>query len=393
MTMLSKNSIKHAKYLSELKIKNCRKVSGYNNICKKIYSELKNSHEIVNNNVTFKKNELLLEKINYFPDDSMPQEIKDFIFNYCTYKLSYSKTIKSVHKINVSFYLTDNDINNIHQYKEYIKLIFLWFIFAVPYSTTKCSKIINVNLYLTDYLKTLPASSINILSPININTGYTRRCSRDSNIVIYRKEEWFKVLIHESMHYLALDIDIGYKYNLYDIFKLTYEQTSMKIDEAYAEIWARMINIYILSYKSTSDFVSFKSVSDKYFNLERVYSCYQACKVLKFIGLNYYDLVNTNDQISMLKRNLYKENTNVFSYYILTCILMDNPYKFIIWCYNNNTNMIKLAPLINIELFLEYFRSNYMSKTLLENLNRVEELFNKDYDFDRSLKMTVIEIN
>ncbi len=95
----------------------------------------------------------------------------------------------------------------------------------------------------------------------------------------------------------------------------------------------------------------------------------------------------------MLKRNLYKENTNVFSYYILTCILMDNPYKFIIWCYNNNTNMIKLAPLINIELFLEYFRSNYMSKTLLENLNRVEELFNKDYDFDRSLKMTVIEIN
>ena len=104
MTMLSKNSIKHAKYLSELKIKNCRKVSGYNNICKKIYSELKNSHEIVNNNVTFKKNELLLEKINYFPDDSMPQEIKDFIFNYCTYKLSYSKTIKSVHKMNVSFY-------------------------------------------------------------------------------------------------------------------------------------------------------------------------------------------------------------------------------------------------------------------------------------------------
>ena len=43
-------------------------------------------------------------------------KIKDFIFNYCTHKLSYSKTIKSVHKINVSFYLTDNDINNIHQW-------------------------------------------------------------------------------------------------------------------------------------------------------------------------------------------------------------------------------------------------------------------------------------
>ena len=390
---ISDDCNKYTKYLSSLKIKNSRKVNGYSDIAKKIYYELKKSDEIVSKYVTFKNNELLLETVNYFPDGNMTTQIKEYIHNYCIYRLTYSKTIKSMHKITVSFYLTEDDLNNIHEYKDHIKLIFLWLIFAVNYSTTKCNKKININLYLTDFLKILPNSSVYVLSPSNVNTGYTTRCSQDSNIVIYRKEEWFKVLIHESMHYLALDVDIGSKYNLYDIFKLTYEQTTMKIDEAYAEIWARIMNIYIVSYKLTDNLISFKSLSDKYFNLERIYSCYQAVKVLNFMGLEYHDLINNNNEISLLKRKLYKENTNVFSYYVLTCILMNNPYKFITWCYNNNTNMIKLAPIINIELFLQYFRDNYMSEVLLKNISTVKELFNKDYDFDKTLKMTVIEIN
>ena len=48
-------------------------------------------------------------------------------------------------------------------------------------------------------------SSAEILSPDIVNTGLTRRCATDNEVVIYRQEEWFKVLIHELIHGFGLD--------------------------------------------------------------------------------------------------------------------------------------------------------------------------------------------
>ena len=38
--------------------------------------------------------------------------------------------------------------------------------------------------------------------------------------------------------------------------------------------------------------------------------------------------------------SLYKENTNVFSYYILKSILMSNYDGFMKWCFDSNMNFI-----------------------------------------------------
>ena len=63
-----------------------------------------------------------------------------------------------------------------------------------------------VFIYSTELTKNLPNSNIDILDQIHVNTAFTYSCIEQSNeIVIFRKEEWLKVLIHESFHNFGLD--------------------------------------------------------------------------------------------------------------------------------------------------------------------------------------------
>ena len=60
-------------------------------------------------------------------------------------------------------------------------------------------------IYFTSLKKKLPNSNIHILGENNVNTAFTHTCPVNSEIVIFRKEEWFKVLMHETFHNFALD--------------------------------------------------------------------------------------------------------------------------------------------------------------------------------------------
>ena len=72
-------------------------------------------------------------------------------------------------------------------------------------------------------MKLLPDTSTENLKK-NVNTAFTYTCNRNNVIHIYRQEEWFKVLIHETFHNLNMDfskIDNGYSNQFAkDIFNL-----------------------------------------------------------------------------------------------------------------------------------------------------------------------------
>ena len=71
---------------------------------------------------------------------------------------------------------------------------------------TNIYKNINIEIYNTPFKKKLPCRNYcKNLSSININSGL----SYSNNIIIYRKEELLKVLIHEIIH--ILDIDVKYE--------------------------------------------------------------------------------------------------------------------------------------------------------------------------------------
>ena len=75
------------------------------------------------------------------------------------------------------------------------------------------------------------------------------------------------------------------------------------------------------------------------------------------MNLEYEDLFK-NDPVSRLKRNnFYKENTNVFPYYFVKCILMYYCEDFLIWNNENNTSLLRFNKTNNnLQQFLFIYR-------------------------------------
>ena len=94
------------------------------------------------------------------------------------------------------------------KYNNYAKKAFLWFDFVQNYTVSNsCSKQVNVYVYFTHFKKHLPQNQVFVLDCINVNTGFAHVCRKDSvtDIVIFRQEEWYKVLLHETFHNFGLD--------------------------------------------------------------------------------------------------------------------------------------------------------------------------------------------
>jgi hypothetical protein len=215
-----------------------------------------------------------------------------------------------------------------------------------------------------------------------VNTGFTTTCPRDSEIVIYRKEEWFKVFIHETFHNFGLDfsemnIDNCIKSMLY-IFPVDSE---INLYEAYTEFWAEIMNALFCSFfklKKKKNIEEFLVMSEIFINFEICYSFFQMVKTLDFMGLNYNDLYMKTKKSQMLRDTMYKEETNVFPYYIIKTILLNNYQCFLSWCDTNNFSLLqfKKTP-SNLNDFCKFIEKNYKTNTMIEGVLTTEQFLNK----------------
>ena len=125
----------------------------------------------------------------------------------------------------------------------YMKLIIAWFIFIDKYKTKTCGNYLTITICLTPFKKEIYPGD-KILGPKNVNTGVTTACSENSTIFIYRKEEWFKVLLHETFHNYNLDFTMLNLSNAQMQLKKMFPiESDFLISEIYAEFWA----IYLFS--------------------------------------------------------------------------------------------------------------------------------------------------
>ena len=94
------------------------------------------------------------------------------------------------------------------------------------------------------------------------------------------------------------------------------------------------------------------------------------------MGLEYEDLYE-NEENNIIKRNyLYKEDTNVFAYYIIKTILLYQYDDFFKWCGTNNLNLINFKKTNkNIELFCEFIVNNYENKDFMEHYTKLGLVF------------------
>ena len=127
-------------------------------------------------------------------------------------------------------------------------------------------------------------------------------------------------------------------------------------------------------------------------------------KTLQFMGLQYSDLYSKTEKSKLLRDHLYKEKTNVLSYYVIKTILMNNYNSFLLWCKNNNLSLLQFKKSIsNQNNFCKFIQNNYKTKTMLESvyhaqlflnkINKKKDGFNlKNQYLLRNLRMSICEL-
>ena len=80
-----------------------------------------------------------------------------------------------------------------------------------------CSKDgISITFFFTPFLKKLTLTNDKnkeILGPKNVNSGFNYTCLSSGSIIIYRKEDFFKVFVHESIHGYGIDMALHNNFN------------------------------------------------------------------------------------------------------------------------------------------------------------------------------------
>jgi len=345
-------------------------------------------------------------KPKMFGDDSIPYEIRSYINKHSLTELLYQFSLYS-RNVKVYFILDEHYTKStLKKYNHYIHVIAMWIYILNQYASKKCSKTLVLYFYFTSHKKVLPQSENVVIDQIHVNTGFTTPCPVNSEIVIYRKEEWFKVFIHETFHNFALDFSdmntSASKKCILDIFQVN---SSVNLYETYTEFWAEIINILFCSFfsiKDKTDIGEFLSNTDLCIQMERKYSFFQLVKTLNHMKLVYTDLFSDANMNNNKSKLLYKEKTNVLAYYILKTVLMNNYQGFLHWCKTNNSSLLHFKKTIvaQKEMCL-YIYQNYKTASMLNEITYAEHFFQRVYNHRRSkktneilnnLRMTICEL-
>ncbi len=270
-----------------------------------------------------------------------------------------------------------------------IKQACVWLTVASKFAPHECSKVVSINLYMTDAKKVLPTKARECIEEIHANTAFTTSCAQRTTINLFRREEWFKVFIHESFHNLGMDFsqhhDLCGKANA-EILRAFRINSEVRLYETYCEMWAEIMNVIIRNASkhmrmSTDNVVK---LVEQDLRLERAFSLFQTVKLMRHFGMKYSDFLNPGSNV----RDKYKERTEVFSYFVLKTVLMFDYGRFVEWCIVNNggslafqkpeTHILKYAREL---ILLKYDRPDF-----LRAIENIEEMAFSDKKQVRNVK-------
>jgi hypothetical protein len=273
----------------------------------------------------------------YYPDD-WHDSLIFYDLNFISYTIiqylenDCDKLIKMVSKdkmyqINIIYSSKEINIDEINKYIYHIHNILIWLnsyknkklikldILLCPFKKSFSYKSCDTNKYpYLDWTKNMVDDKI---SKYNINTG---TCIGTHRIALFRIDEMFKVLIHESIHLLELDYNLIRDLNNNLNFFIGRNDYSVLINEAIVEYLAIIFwNYYLVNYNeyiNKLDLNKYKTFIHT-ISREKINSAIM-CKKL----LNYYNI--TDMQIFNQYDNGLKQGTNAFSYILIKYILLKN---------------------------------------------------------------------
>jgi len=339
-----------------------------NKYIKILYSDLLKSYNYINKTTVDLSVHSLNKKLNY-NSSLFPKNILDYINTTLQQVFRYKAKINNKN-ITLNFFDSIQHSNyDETTLSHYADMSFMIIYLLSLYASHHCSKNLHINIFLTPFTKKFPSKNETI-GINNVNTGFsTTGCDKNSEITIYRHEEWFKVLIHELFHnfdleFSTMNID-KHRESLFNKFGI---KSEYNIYETYCEIWARILNTAINSFFITNDRVKFIAKFHLLFNKERIFSLKQASQIMK----KYKNLAN------------YREDSNVWCYYIFTAALMNNLLDFFTWTGDSFIKFKKSES--NINLFVELLIHLSTSNDFYKDLACVDKAI-KD---SASLRMTIL---
>lgn len=375
-------------------------------LAKNIYIKY-NKHKI-KKSVKEIKTTIDIPRIDLLKSKYIHESISNHIKTKMTALLDVNFKIGDV-KVNCYFGIfSKKNYADLNKYDNYIKKIFIFLTFLFSSIRKRKPKSISFYLFLTNKKKSIPKNGFSILGPLNCNSGLTYGCQSDGSVFIYREEEWFKVFIHETFHCLCLDFNSLHCENLNKKFKKNIINVESKLNlyESYTEYWSTIIHscmtAFELSFKQDNKEDTFLLYLDFILHYEKIFSLFQCVKVLDHMGLTYKNLIDKDEISNGLRLLYYKEETNVFSYYIVKAVLLYFKEDFMLWCKEKNKdaifNFAKTQE--NLDLFLFFLREKMVNDRIIKDMD-MSMLFlyklKKKFTYPRknsllkTMRMTIVE--
>lgn len=200
------------------------------------------------------------------------------------------------------------------------------------------------------------------IKPININSGYSMR---DGYSVVFRKEEMFKVAIHELLHQLGVHLSLQIMQNDIKLY-FNYEKNgNILIDEAYIELYACILNLLYISNKYKLDF-------SYLLDLEIKFSLLQIAKLMIHFGINDYNNFFINNNTYGNIKTLKAYDTHPEAYIIIKTAML----------YNLINTMNKFSK-NGINIFMNYDYNGVVDQEMLGYILDIckNEDFKKDINY------------
>ena len=239
MNCLSKETIQLLKIINKdiFNNDNLTKNKFFMNLYKKIKKNIKNK-SINNINI----NNINITLINDSPSKYLVENkfTSKNIYNKILNKLKYC--YKCVFENNILIYFIEKKVVNnniiIHIFK-IIKLL------KILFKRENFEQ--NIIYFEIDEKKKFPKIKKSVLGPDNVNSGLTYLDNhKNGNIILYRKQEVLKVLIHELIHSNLIDSKIIFSKNLKKFSNKFCVNYNILLNEAFTESFATIINLFYI---------------------------------------------------------------------------------------------------------------------------------------------------
>lgn len=278
-------------------------------MCISIYEKYKNQHYYINSNFFASLDKGVQKEFIDAIEASkfIPVHVKTHLLKLMPVHIRTKYFKINVGKLTVNCYVLEHSTQlkklECHRIASFIMMVVS---LLQEIKTSPSRETIAIYIAPTPYKKQFNKDYEEPLTPSNINSGFNVKHGNKNTIVVYRHEECFKVLLHELIHSLGMDINELYTthnpnvVSLYKDFQKcigsNYNTSQLLLGETYNDFFTLLIYTLFYSVEKVASVskLTHENVMDIFMNRysdECLYGLLKTYTILSYY-VSFYDFVN-----------------------------------------------------------------------------------------------------